>query len=84
MGRNQPDREKYFKIAREQSLRQALTLLHEELRELEHETFEGASGWKQELYEDMKAYRALSVELWDQRYDLEPIFQQQFTENKPT
>ena len=65
------DRERYFKIAREKGLPAAITALHQEMWKIEHESFEGKTGWRPDLFEYLKEYRAFSVELWNGRYKSE-------------
>lgn len=61
----EPDREKYIQILQAQGLHQALSQLHHEIWEIEEECFEGAQGYRPDLYEDLKKYRAFSTELWN-------------------
>jgi hypothetical protein len=63
------DRDKYLSILKAEGLSTAITSLHHDLWELEKECFEGRDGWKPELYEDIKKFRAFSIELWDQRFE---------------
>jgi hypothetical protein len=59
------DREKYLQILRQQGLSAAITLLHEDARELEFATFEGQAGYRPELWDELQAVRKFSRELWD-------------------
>lgn len=71
--RHELDRTKYLKIANERGIPEAITALHHEMWRLENEAFEGREGWKPELFEKLKEYRAFSVELWDRRYNATSI-----------
>lgn len=59
------DKEKYLQMAKTNGLPYAITELHNELRELEHETFEGNAGYQPELWEKLKDIRNFSIELWN-------------------
>ncbi len=61
----QLDKDRYLRIAREQSISAALTALHQEQLQLERETFEGEKGWQPALFEKTKELREFSRELWN-------------------
>lgn len=64
--RHEPfDRAKYVSILQSEGLSAALTVLHQDIEQLEYETFEGQGGWKPELFDKLKAIRDFSRELWD-------------------
>ena len=67
-----PDREKYFRILKEEGLNAALTALHHEMWDLEFECFEGPKGYQPKLNDALKKYRAFSLELWNKK--LRPDF----------
>lgn len=64
-----PDRAKYLQITQTDGLNAALTQLHKDMWELEFETFEGAKGYRPELFEELKVWRKFSLELWDKKLD---------------
>lgn len=59
------DKEKYLKILKTDGLSAALTTLHRDSWEWEHETFEGQAGWQPDMYEKLEEVRKFSRELWD-------------------
>ncbi len=58
------DRRRYLEMAKAQGLHHAITSLHNELKDLELECFEGKKGYQPALFELMKQYRDFSRELW--------------------
>lgn len=62
-----PDREKYIEIARTQGVHEAITQLHHEMISIEFESFEGPKGYQPDMWESIKAFRALSIDLWKLR-----------------
>jgi len=79
-----PDKKKYFEIIEDRGLSAALTQLHEDLWVIECEAFEGASGYRPEVFEIMNEYRELSLELWNSRYETEAIYRRQKEINTPS
>ena len=61
------NKEKYLNVLNEKGLSEAISLLHHDLKRLEHECFEGKKGYQPEVFETMKKYRDFSRELWDLR-----------------
>jgi hypothetical protein len=61
------DREKYLQIAQTEGLPAAITRLHLDMEQMEHETFEGREGWQPQLFEYLKEVREFSRELWGMR-----------------
>jgi hypothetical protein len=59
------DREKYMRLVKTDGLHVALTTLHHDLNEWEHQTFEGEAGWQPEVWTDLAEVRNFSRELWD-------------------
>lgn len=60
------DREKYLRMAQVQGIHIALTQLHKDMMEWEHEAFEGPKGWNPEQWRTIQEdARAFSRELWD-------------------
>lgn len=59
------DKEKYFRILREEGLPAALTALHHEKELLEYATFEGENGYQPELFAKVQEYCTFSRELWN-------------------
>ncbi len=64
-----PDRQKYLSLAKSEGVHTALTQLHQEMNEIEYESFEGSAGYQPELYDSLAAFRKLSAEIWDLRID---------------
>ena len=60
-------REKYLKIARDVNLDEAITKLHNYLRQLEEDCYVG--GFNEEKFKILEELRTLSRELWDMRLD---------------
>lgn len=58
------DRAKYLDILKSEGLPAALTALHRDSEVLEFETFEGAGGYKPEMYAFLEEVRTFSRELW--------------------
>ena len=63
------DKTKYADILAREGESAAITALHHDMRELEHECFESPAGWQPELFEELKKYRDFSLKPWDVRYD---------------
>lgn len=61
------NKEKYLKIYETEGESAAITALHHDMKEIEFNCFESAKGWQPDLYEQLKEYRAFSLELWDYR-----------------
>lgn len=59
------NKEKYFRIMREEGVEAALTTLHHDKEKLEFETFEGKEGYQRELWDYLEEVRQISRELWD-------------------
>lgn len=59
------NKQKYLRIAKTEGANQALTVLHDDLRALEHDAFEGREGWQPKKWESLEDYRALSREIWN-------------------
>ncbi len=57
--------EKYYQILNSDGLSAALTAIHEDLKELEFECFEGPKGYQPDLYEEIKKLREFSRNLWN-------------------
>jgi len=61
------DKQKFLQIAKTQGASSAITALHRELggqSGMEFQAFEGQKGWQPEAWEDIKAVREFSRELW--------------------
>jgi hypothetical protein len=43
----------------------ALTELHNDVREWEHESFEGEKGWQPAMWKELEKVRSFSRELWE-------------------
>jgi hypothetical protein len=69
MSQHELNRDKYLKIYRSEGLHSAITALHEEMRQIEFETFEGPDGYQPELFKKLEEFRRFSTELWDSRMD---------------
>ena len=63
------DREKYLRIIENEGLSSALTALHQDMWAIEFDCFEGAEGYRPQVFQDLKAYRQFSLELWDKKFD---------------
>ncbi len=59
------DREKYLKIASTLGYSEAITTLHADMEAMEQECFEGVDGYQPGIFEELKAWRVFSRELWD-------------------
>jgi hypothetical protein len=61
------NREKYLEVMRREGLARALTLLQQDLSDMEWESFDSHLGYRPEAWESMKAFREFSQYLWNQR-----------------
>jgi hypothetical protein len=59
------DREKYIRILKAEGISSALTQLHHDTTEWEHESYEGRKGYQPEMWEALEGVRKFSRELWD-------------------
>lgn len=73
MALRKPDRKKYLQIIKEKGVDTALSELHAEMREIEHESFEGPKGYQPDLWESIKKYREFSTEVWNMDPSRQPI-----------
>jgi hypothetical protein len=63
------DKEKYYRIMEFEGLNAALTALHQDMWSIEFDCFEGQKGYQPQVFEDLKAYRQFSLDLWDKKFD---------------
>lgn len=59
------DKEKYLQIFKTDGASQALTTLHNDIREWEHQAFEGEKGYQPEMWKKIIDVRNFSRELWE-------------------
>ena len=63
------NREKYLRILESEGINAAVTQLHKDMWTIEFDCFEGPKGYQPGIFEELKKYRALSIELWDKTRD---------------
>lgn len=59
------DRDHYIQLLQSQGKEAALNEFHRDLVRLEHECFEGRSGYSGETFQEIQKLRDFSRELWD-------------------
>jgi hypothetical protein len=62
------NRDYYLNLVQEKGISAAITALHSDTREIEHESFEGTKGYQPDLIAYLEEVRTFSRELWNIPY----------------
>ena len=73
MAQSSLNKEKYFAIVKTRGHSAALTELHLDMEKMEQKCMEGPTGYIPEIFEDLKNYRAFSLELWQLDPSKQPL-----------
>ncbi len=65
------DKNKYLGILKSQDLHTALTVLHQDMWNIEFDTFEGQEGWQPKKWDSLTQMRQFSRELWEHGLELQ-------------